>query len=992
MSRVLFLYSGEGTKHSESSFRLVKQTESWTKIEEYLHRELDIELETLWRDHIGSHRSPESPLLTVICEICQAELWKRWGYAPDVVLGHSIGELAAAYEAGFYSLEQILSLTYNIGGIASKLDGAMMHGTLPDGEIAEVDGTAVSVSSVNFVEGEEKHVTISGPKDDIEAFAAQHPDFVEMRPPHPWHNHAYSKYLDGFSSPNSKQGSKRFVSGVTGKFETELAGDYWKSWLSSSIDFVGSVESIEEWIGDEEIEVIELGFHPVLEQACHRFAKYRYASSMYRGEDPNSWILFQRSRLDASRFTTVLTSAVDKYMSGIDFATALAYQGFTSRSFVELTSVLEPLFPGLAPQDFYRYKSIDELIDRYGKPEQSRQAGTSTGGDRNDVVVAGMSCRFPASIETPHQFWETLVSREDQVRPDPSRGGFEAGFLDDSLTRFDHRYFGISDAEAKTMDPQQMLALELTEMLFRDSGIDPATLDKRRVGVYLGVWNEEFRGDRGSVYYPTGTNPSIIASRISYHYDFRGPSWVSNTACSSSLVAVHYACKDIEAGRVDYAIAGGVNMVLGNTFTDNMRGSGFLSIDQRCKAFDDSANGYVRSEGGGLVLLVNRALVDEYYATVNGSAINQNGGRPQVITAPHPEAQEEVILDACYDAGIEPSEIGYVECHGTGTKIGDPIEISALQNTIARDRETTCYIGSVKSNIGHLESAAGMAGLIKSILVLHHGKIPADLHFSKPNQYIDFASYHLEVVAEEKEIDHESYIGTSSFGFGGANAHVVIAGVDESLRKPIAEITSPFDRERARPLTEYYSLESGGERDEKASGDAEGAVEDVGRLVADTFLDVTGVSEIDPEIELTDQGLDSMGATQFVTTLQTSLGVELDTDLLFDYPLFDQLVGFLESQPGLDTPTQANPQMTSRSSVDNKLRKIFYEVTSIEEIDPSIELTDQGLDSMGATQFITQLQSEFKVELDTDILFDYPLADQLVDHICEALKIEEGVG
>ncbi len=200
MSRVLFLYSGEGTKHSESSSRLLKKTESWVKIGRFLGSEFDIDLESLWRDHVGSHRSPESPLLTVICEICQAELWKRWGFVPDVVLGHSIGELSAAYEAGFYSLEEILKLTYEIGVIASKIEGTMMHGSLSDDEMAEI-GDGVTVSSVNFVDGEKKHVTVSGSKKGIEAFASLHPDFIEMRPPHPWHNPAYSSHLEGFSVP-----------------------------------------------------------------------------------------------------------------------------------------------------------------------------------------------------------------------------------------------------------------------------------------------------------------------------------------------------------------------------------------------------------------------------------------------------------------------------------------------------------------------------------------------------------------------------------------------------------------------------------------------------------------------------------------------------------------------------------------------------------------------------------------------------------------------
>lgn len=537
------------------------------------------------------------------------------------------------------------------------------------------------------------------------------------------------------------------------------------------------------------------------------------------------------------------------------------------------------------------------------------------------------------------------------------------------------------------MDPQQILALELTELLWKDAGIDPETLNEKRVGVYIGVWNEEYRGDQTSVYYPTGTNPSIVASRISYHYDLHGPSWVSNTACSSSLLAVHYACKDIEAGRIDYAIAGGVNMILGNTFTQNMRRSGFLSKDQRCKTFDDSANGYVRAEGGGLVLLVNKDFAEQYYAAVLVSAINQNGGRAQVITAPHPEAQEEVILDACQEAAIEPADIAYVECHGTGTKIGDPIEISAIQNTVAQNRENTCYLGSVKSNIGHLESAAGIAGLIKSVLILNHGTISANLHFTKPNEFIDFESYQLKVVAEVTAIDHKALIGISSFGFGGANAHVVISGVEEQVRKAVEDLPIPFDKNRALALSAYYQLDQD-QQNESAPGSGETRLQEqrlnIRELVAQAFCDVTNIREIDPAVELTDQRLDSLGATQFVTALQEGLGIELDTDLLFDYPLLDQLVAFLEQKDSAESAEQDEQNdrtPLSRESVDATVKRLFNEVTSIEAIDRDVDLTEQGLDSMSATQFVTQLESELTISLEADVLFDYPLFDQLVDYL-----------
>ena len=214
---------------------------------------------------------------------------------------------------------------------------------------------------------------------------------------------------------------------------------------------------------------------------------------MYRGEDEITWILFQRRKLDQERFLARLRRAIDTFRPDLDFAAAPAYQGFTSRTFVEFTTVLEPYFPGLAPQDFCRYKTVQQLINQFGAVWQP-ETGATISLRKQEVVVAGMSCKFPAATENPAQYWRMLLSGEDQVRPDPLRGDFEAGFLDREVSKFDHKYFNISDAEAKTMDPQQILALELTELLWKDAGIDPETLNRKRVGVYIGVWNEEYRG------------------------------------------------------------------------------------------------------------------------------------------------------------------------------------------------------------------------------------------------------------------------------------------------------------------------------------------------------------------------------------------------------------------------------------------------------------------------------------------------------------------
>ncbi len=895
MKKTIFLYSGEGTRGIDSNLKLIQTSQYWDRIEEILQSKLTLSISDMWRRETDMHRCPQSPLITVAIEICLSDIWKNWGYSPDVVIGHSVGELTAAYQAGFYTLEEILLLTHNIGMIAGKLEGTMLHGLMTDEQIADLQG---SVSSYNFIEADKKHVTVSCLPDELPVFLQRFPQFQLMKPQHPWHHRDYREFAEHLTpTPAANDGEVLFVSGVTGRFEKNIEENHWQRWLTRPMDFIGAMTAMEDRFNEEEFEIIEIGFHPVLKTCCRNLTPSRYASSMYRGEDEIKWILFQRKQLNRAPFLSRLNKVIEKFRPGLDYSTALAYQDFTSLSFVEFSGLLQPFFPSLAPQDFYRYKSIEQLINQFGVastvvPQSGHQL------KRNQVVITGMSCRFPATVENPLQYWKILQSHEDQVKAAPDRGDFEAGYLTEETSKFDHTYFNISEAEAKTMDPQQILALELTEMLWRDAGIDPLTLDRKRVGVYIGAWNGEYLGNRNSVYYPTGTNPSIIASRISYHYDLRGPSWVANTACSSSLLAIHYACKDIEAGRVDYAIAGGVNIIMGNTFTQMMKDSGFLSKDYRCKAFDDSANGYVRAEGGGLVLLVNKDLAERYYAELLGSAINQNGGRAQVITAPHPEAQEELILDACLDASISPADLDYVECHGTGTKIGDPIEFSALQNTIGRDRKKECFLGSVKSNLGHLESAAGIAGLLKSVLILHYGAIPANLHFTNPNHFIDFASNHLIVVDKETSIDKQALVGVSSFGFGGANAHVILKGAEDSLRKEVQDQPSPFDKKRATPLALYDQLQRAEIQPQSYDNPAykpDGS-RDIEEVIAGIFFDLTGITSIDPDVELTNQGLDSLSATQFLTSLQQEFGLELDSDLLFDYPIIGDMVDFLKEK------------------------------------------------------------------------------------------------
>ena len=425
------------------------------------------------------------------------------------------------------------------------------------------------------------------------------------------------------------------------------------------------------------------------------------------------------------------------------------------------------------------------------------------------IAILGIGCRFPGAIVSPRTFWDLLVEQRDATRdvpaerwsiekfydPNPDRIGAiytaRGGFFDE-ITGLDHEFFGISPREAAYVDPQHKLLLETTWEAFEDAAIPPTTWANRKVGVFVGLFTHDYenihmRTSERGIYGPhssTGMSTTIAANRISHAFDFVGPSMVVDTACSSSLVAVHLACRSLATGESDLAVAGGVNLQLSPEMTMALCKASMLAPDGRCKSFDARANGYARADGAGMVVLKSLAKAqadgDTIYAVILGSAVNQDG-RTKGITVPNGEAQQRVMRDALACAGVQPSHISYVEAHGTGTPVGDPIEADALGTVLASDtpERTPCVIGSVKSNFGHTESAAGIAGLIKVALMQRHGRIPPNLHFEVPNPNIPWDRLRVRVptTLEEWPADRNGrrLAGINSFGFGGTNAHVVVA-------------------------------------------------------------------------------------------------------------------------------------------------------------------------------------------------------------------------
>ncbi|HEX3772799.1 MAG TPA: acyltransferase domain-containing protein, partial [Polyangiaceae bacterium] len=424
------------------------------------------------------------------------------------------------------------------------------------------------------------------------------------------------------------------------------------------------------------------------------------------------------------------------------------------------------------------------------------------------IAIVGLACRFPGAPD-PESFWRVLHDGVDAVKELPrSRWDLDAlydadrsvpgkiatrwgGFLDD-IAGFDAPFFGVSPREAIEIDPQQRLMMELSWEALEDAGVPPPALKDTRAGVFYGaMWMDyarlpEATPDRYGLHTATGQDLSIVPARVSYTLGLLGPSIAVNTACSSSIVAVHLARQSLLRGESNLALAGGVNLIVSPESMIVMSKFGAMAPDGRCKAFDSRANGYVRGEGGGVVVMkrLSDALADgdRIYCVVRGSAIN-NDGFSNGLTAPSPRAQEGVLRDAYADAGLEPDEVQYIECHGTGTMLGDPIEAGAIGAVLGGPRaaDKPLRIGSAKTNIGHLEAAAGMAGLIKVALSMSHRELPASLHFLKPNPHIPFEQLHLRVQAarERWEVDGGRRIGgVSSFGFGGTNAHAVLEATD----------------------------------------------------------------------------------------------------------------------------------------------------------------------------------------------------------------------
>ncbi|HWU91371.1 MAG TPA: beta-ketoacyl synthase N-terminal-like domain-containing protein, partial [Kofleriaceae bacterium] len=537
----------------------------------------------------------------------------------------------------------------------------------------------------------------------------------------------------------------------------------------------------------------------------------------------------QRLALVEDELRRLVAHALETRAADIDVEESFSALGVESLVLQSITETLEKTYGPLSPTLLFEYPSIRTLarilVERLpatatAAPVLSPIAVPAPippsapapipppaprSADSRAIAIVGMNGRFPRSPDVD-ALWQNLVARRDCIdeipadrwdhqryfsadaQPDRTYGKW-GGFID-GVDHFDPLFFKISPREAEQMDPQQRLFLECVWATMEHAGHgDPRSYQDRNVGLFVGVmWNEYSRisaevTQQTGRYSGPGSLYWAIANRVSYWMNFTGPSLAIDTACSSSLVALHQACMAIEHGDCEMAIAGGINLSIDPDKYLYLAQSRFLSTDGRCRSFGDGGSGYVPSEGVGAVLLkpLDQALRDgdHVYGVVRSSAVN-HGGRATGFTVPNPEAQARLVGRALTRARISPDAIDYIECHGTGTSLGDPIEIAGLTSAYRKAGVTRpkIAIGSIKSNLGHLEATAGIAGLIKVLLCMQHQALPGNLHSQVKNPSIDFERGLFDVVEDLRPwraADGAARLaGLSSFGAGGANAHVII--------------------------------------------------------------------------------------------------------------------------------------------------------------------------------------------------------------------------
>jgi len=619
----------------------------------------------------------------------------------------------------------------------------------------------------------------------------------------------------------------------------------------------------------------------------------------------------------------------------------------------------------------------------------AKDAGVETKKMQEEAIaIIGLNAVMPQSQDV-WEFWENLEAERNMVTGIPSdrakwleeiQGAKCGGFMKE-VDKFDCDFFNISPREAKMMDPQQRIMLEVVWKTIEDAGYNPRELAGTKVGMFIGVSSSDYydlllkNNIKIDAVASMGISNSIRANRLSFQYDFRGPSEPIDTACSSSLVAIHRGVEAIRSGMCDMALAGGVNVILTPTLFNAFNAAGMLSGDGKCKTFDSRANGYVRGEGAGAVLLkpISKALEDgdDIYAVIR-STMENHGGRAKSLTSPNANAQAQLLVDAYSRAGVEPDTVTYIEAHGTGTSLGDPVEVNGLKKAFKElyskygktvPDKACCGLGSVKSNIGHLEAAAGIAGIIKVIMAMNQGKIPATINFKELNPYIDLEGSPFYIVNNTKLWQHlkdeKGNIiprrgGISAFGYGGSNAHIVLeecmklnpAQRAENIPQLIVLSAKNSDRlkEYAAELAEFLRRRT----NVKACNGKHGSAGDIKRVLMSMASHAIGVREgdLDPGMELVDYGFDMVALSSLTEQINSKFGTSLDSAAFYEYRTIDAMAAYISGDSGESCAHQGIPLekiaytlQTGREHMEERLAMV---ITSLEELYTNLRCFIEG--------------------------------------------------
>ncbi|MCS4300931.1 SDR family NAD(P)-dependent oxidoreductase [Chryseobacterium sp. BIGb0232] len=690
----------------------------------------------------------------------------------------------------------------------------------------------------------------------------------------------------------------------------------------------------------------------------------------------------------------------------------------------------------------------------------------------NSVAIVGIAGRFPGA-ENVDEFWNLLKNNEDAITEIPEERwnwkeyyGNSAenirktqvkwgGFIND-VDQFDAEYFGITPNEATLMDPQQRITIETVYTALEDANITPSSLKGSNTGVFIGVMNNDYavmlrrnpelgRQPHAGI----GNSDAMLANRISFLLDINGPSVPVKTACSSSLIAIHRAAEKIRNGKCDHAIAGGVNTVLISDTTLMINNAGMLSQDGRCRSFDDRANGYVRSEGVGIVILKSFKKAkqdgDFIYGLIRGGAEN-HGGKANSLTAPNPKSQRDLLIEAYRKFNIDPSRISYIEAHGTGTALGDPIEIEGLKmafETLYKENDkkiipSGCAVGSVKANIGHTESASGVAGLIKVLMAFKHKTLPGNPQLINPNPYLQTEGSHFYLLSETIpwNSDHAKMAGISSFGFGGANAHLIVQEYHNTHQKidhtgSAVILLTAKNKER---LTEYakllkekivsnsslnihsiaLTLQSGRDFLEERVG---WIAEDLNDLLYQINAYLEGeepafsgnILQGKASLKILNEAVDEnekirmIAESNFRSLLNLwCVGADIPWDLLYGdskpdriklptYP-FERKRFWIPDLKNEVKSTLRAPEKESQN-IENRIQKIVADIVKkpVETMNIKSDFFEFGLDSVSGWELIRSINKQLDIRMDFHVLYDYTTIESLAAFVEKEMMMNKAV-